>query len=163
MLPELSSLFDKLQQEREGIETLVEGALEGALDLTGPGAGEGGGWSARETLAHVVSSEHGMLALARAIVSGHGDALPPAYDVHAENAKAVAKRRGLSAADLLLEWERGRTDWRAFLESVTPGQLEMCGIHPASPLPMSLRAVVIVMLRHDRGHRKQMAALLGDG
>ena len=160
MLPELSTLFEKLQQEQDGVKMLVEGAPEGALDRPGPGAGAEGDWSAREMLAHVVSSEHGLLALARAIVSGHGDALPPAYDLHAENAKAVAKRRRLSAADLLLEWERGRADWKAFLESVTPGQLEMCGTHHASPQPMSLRALVIVMLRHERGHRVEMAALL---
>ena len=163
MLPELATLFEKLQQEQDGVRSLVKGVSAGALDRPGPGAGAEGGWSAREVLAHVVSSEHGMLALARAIVSGHGDVLPPAYDVHAENAKAVAKRRGLSAADLWLEWERGRSGWKAFLESVTPEQLEMCGTHPASPLPMSLRALVIVMLRHDRGHRKEMAVLLEGG
>jgi hypothetical protein len=160
MLPELSTLLEKLQQEQEGIRAQIEGAPEVDLNRPGPGASAEGGWSAREILAHVVWSEHGMLALARAIVSGHGDALPPAYDVHAENAKAVAKRRGLSAADLLLEWERGRADWKAFLEPVTPQHLEMCGRHPASPLPMSLRALLIVMLRHDRGHRREIAALL---
>ncbi len=160
MLPELFALFEKLQQQQDSVRALVEGAPEGVLDRSRPGAGAEGGWSAREMLAHLASSEHGLLALARAIVSGHGDALPPAYDLHAENAKAVAKRRRLSAADLLLEWERGWADWKAFLESVTPGQLEMCGTHPASPQPMSLRALVIVMLRHERGHRVEMAALL---
>jgi hypothetical protein len=163
MLPELSALCEKLQQEQQSVRSLVEWASEGALTRHGPGAGAEGGWSAQDVLAHLVWSEHGMLTLARAIVSGHGNALPHAYDVHAENAKAVAKRRGLSAADLLWEWDRGRADWRAFLESVTPEQLEMCGAHPASPLPMSLRALVIVMLRHDRGHRKDMAVLLGEG
>jgi hypothetical protein len=163
MMPDLSMVFEKLQQEQHEVRALVEGVPEDTLNRPGPGAGADAGWSAREVLAHIVSSERGMLTLARAIVSGHGNALPPGYDVHAENAKAVAKRRGLSAADLLSEWDRGRADWRAFLESVTPGQLEMCGAHPASPLPMSLRALVIVMLRHDRGHRKDMAVLLEEG
>ena len=163
MLPELSALFEKLQRELDGVRILVAAAPEGALDRHGPGAGADEGWSAREMLAHLVTSEHGMLALARAIVSGHGDALPAAYDVHAENAKAVATRRGLLAADLLREWGRGRADWTAFLEALTPEQLEMSGRHPASLQPMSLRTVVIVMLRHDRGHRAEMAALLKGG
>lgn len=163
MLSELSTLFAKLKLEQETVRGLVEGAPQGTLDQPGPGAGAEVGWSARQMLAHIVSSEQGMLALARAIVSGDGDAVPASYDVHAENAKAVARRHGLSAADLLREWDGGRAEWMAFLETVTPEQVEMSGHHPASEQSMSLRTVVIVMLRHDRGHRAEMAALLKGG
>lgn len=163
MLSELSTLFARLRQEQETVRALVEDAPEGALDRPGPGTSAEVGWSAREMLAHIVSSEHGMLALARAIVSGHGDAVPASYDVHAENAKSVARRSGVPAVDLLREWDHGRAEWGSFLETVTPAQLEMSGHHPASAQPMSLRTVVIVMLRHDRGHRVEMASLLKGG
>jgi hypothetical protein len=90
MLPELSSLFEKLQREQELVRALVESAPIGAMDRTERGPAGEPGWSAREILAHLVSADHGMLALARTIANGRGDALPPGYDVHAENAKAVA-------------------------------------------------------------------------
>jgi hypothetical protein len=160
MLPELSSLYEKLQREQELVRALIESAPPEALNRRGPSSGLEPGWSARETLAHLVSAEHGMLELARTIANGQGDALPTDYDVHAENAKAVTKLAGLSATTLLSEWERGRAEWHSLLEAVTPEQMEMSGRHPASPQPMTLRTVVIVMLRHERGHHKEMAALL---
>ncbi len=163
MLPELATLFEKLQLERIAIRTLVDEAPDGALDRPGQGVDGGASWSAREMLAHVVSSEHGLLALARAIVSGNGHVLPAGYDLRAENAKAVAKRRGLSSVDLLLEWERGQAAWQAFLEAVTSAQMELSGTHPASTQPMTLRTLIIVMLRHERGHRVEMAGLLKGG
>jgi hypothetical protein len=160
MLPEFSSLFEKLQREQELVGALVESAQAEALCQQGQAPGGEPGWSAREMLAHLVSAQLGMLALARTIANGQGDALPPGYDVDAENAKAVAEHRGLSAAGLLSEWERGRAEWKAFLEAVTPEQSEMTGRHPASLQPMTLRTVVIVMLRHERGHHREMVALL---
>ncbi len=163
MLPELSTLFDKLQQEQVTIVALVKGAGDRDLDRPGPGTDDNAGWSIREMLAHVVSSEHGLLALARAIASGNGHVLPAGYDLHAENAKAVSKRRGMGVLDLLGEWEHGRAAWLAFLESVTAGQMELSGTHPASDQSVTIRTLMIIMLRHERSHRSEMAALLKGG
>ena len=160
MLPNLSSLEQKLQHERDAIRVTVERASGDRLACPGPATGEVPSWSAREILAHVVSSEHGLRALANAITGGRGDALPDGYDLNAENARAVSKRRDRSVPDLLREWLAEQEEWHLFLGGVTADQMELTGRHPASPQPITLRALLIVMIRHERAHRQEIAALL---
>lgn len=150
MLPDLESLFGKLQVERETVTSLVSGLSNAQLDK--PGAN--GCWSVRQTLAHIVSSEPWLLLMARNILDGAPQL--PDIPLHETNAREVSRRAGVSVPDLLAEWQTRREEWRAFLESLTLEQLELQGPHPAFPQLVTLRQMVIVMLKHERNHRQEM-------
>jgi uncharacterized damage-inducible protein DinB len=155
MLPDLESLFAKLQVERDNVTGLVAGLEAAQLDRPGPG----GCWSIRQTLTHIVASEPGILSMARNTLAGGAD-LPAGLDIHETNQREVSLRAGRSVAELLAEWQERREEWRPFLESLSPEQLEMQGPHPVFPQLVNLRQLVIVMLKHERSHRQEIVDML---
>ena len=156
MLDDLASLWAKLQLERETITALVQPLGDAALDRPGPD----GCWSVRQTLAHIAASEHALLSLAQRIAAGDKPQVPAGYNLHEANAAAVGRRQGRSVAVLLTEWEQRRAEWASFLETVTPGQLQLTGGHPAFDLQVTLLQLVIVMLKHERNHKAEIISLL---
>ncbi len=154
MHPDLESLFGKLQAERETVTALVTPLSADTLDRPGPD----GCWSIRQTLAHIVGSEPWLQAMARNILDG--GQLPADLNLDETNARDVALRAGRSVSELLAEWQMRRDDWRAFLETLTPEQLELTGPHPAFPQMITLRQLVIVMLKHERNHRQTITDML---
>ena len=156
MITDLASLWAKLQVERDAITALVEPLSDAQLDRPGPE----GTWSVRQTLAHIAASEHALLALARRIAAGEQPQLPAGYDLNEANAAAVSKRAANSVSELLAEWAKRRSGWLAFLETVTPEQLQLTGGHPAFDLQVTLLQLVIVMLKHERNHKADIAGCL---
>jgi uncharacterized damage-inducible protein DinB len=156
MLPEFASLFAKLEAEREAVALAVRDL--GDADLDRPGADRT--WSIRQILAHLVASEAGLLALARHIAAGENPQMPPGFDLDVTNQAEVAKRTGLPVPDLLKEWEARRAKWRAFLESLTEAHLDRAGEHPWFHQSVTVRQLVIIMLKHERGHKLEVARLL---
>jgi uncharacterized damage-inducible protein DinB len=159
MQPDLASLSAKLQMEREAITGMVHGLSAEQLDKPGPD----GSWSVRQMLAHLVSSEGGLLSLARHIAAGENPQVPPGYDLNTANEAQVAKRQNLPLDDLLKEWETRRASWAAFLEPLTEAQAELAGEHPWFHQSVTLRQLVIIMLKHERGHKQEIAALAANG
>lgn len=155
MQPDLASLSAKLQVERDAITAMVRGLSVEQLDRPGPE----GSWSVRQMLAHLVSSEGGLLSLARHIAAGENPQVPPGYDLDTANEHQVAKRQDLSLDDLLNEWEARRANWASFLEPLTEDQAQLAGEHPWFHQSVTLRQLVIIMLKHERGHKQEIAQL----
>lgn len=158
MIPDLQSLAGKLEVERQAITGLVQGLDDATLDRPGPD----GAWSVRETLAHIVASEEGLLSLAQRIARGENPQPRPDYNLDDANAREVDKRRGLHVPALLDEWQRHRAEWAVFLESVTPEQLGLQGAHPRFEQQVTLLQLVIVMLKHERNHKQEIMSLLSE-
>jgi hypothetical protein len=156
MIEALSALAEKLQKEREQVAMHVIGAGADVMVRPAPD----GGWSAREILAHMVASERGLLALAKRIAAGDAHSLPPGYDLNAANRAAVQKRESRPVSELLAEWAENQAAWRAYMETLTPEALDREGAHPGFPGPVSLRQLIVVMLRHERGHHHDIEVLL---
>lgn len=154
MLSDLESLWSKLEVERQSIAALVRPLDDAAMGRPGPG----GCWSVRQTLAHIAASEHALLLQARGMAEGRQPQLPPGYDLDAENAASVDERQRHTVDQLLAEWAQHREAWATFLENVTPEQLRLTGAHPAFDLQVTLLQLVIVMLKHERNHKADIAA-----
>ncbi len=87
-------------------------------------------WTVRNLLAHFVSSEERLLELARDVAAG-GAGAPEGFDFDAFNAEETARLAGQPAEVLLagLDAARGRTlNW---VRTLSEGQLDLLGRHPA--------------------------------
>jgi uncharacterized protein (TIGR03083 family) len=89
------------------------------------------GWSALDTLAHLVAAEEGMRARIERALAGDG-ALPADFDLDRWNRRQVEKRRGLGADELLAGFGAAREATLRLLDTLRDDQLTLPVEHPAN-------------------------------
>jgi uncharacterized protein (TIGR03083 family) len=89
------------------------------------------GWSALDTLAHLVAAEEGMCARIGRALAGDG-ALPPDFDLDRWNRRQVEKRRGLGPDELMAGFVAARAATLRLLDSLSDDQLTLAVEHPAN-------------------------------
>lgn len=112
-------------------------------------------WSVKDAIAHLIGAKRGMTRMAQRFVAGENPQLPEDYNNDYYNARQVAKRKALSFAELRAELDAAHQELLAFLESVTPQQLELRGEHPiAGEIP--LKDLLVVIYSHETSHCKEI-------
>jgi uncharacterized protein (TIGR03083 family) len=89
------------------------------------------GWSALDTLAHLVAAEEGMCARVGRALAGDG-ALPADFDLDRWNRRQVEKRRGLDPEELMAGFAAARAATLRLLDSLSDDQLALAVEHPAN-------------------------------
>lgn len=145
-----SELVSFLNETRDEFLVLARSLTSEQLDLPT----ENPGWSVRDTIAHLASSEAGLIATAKRIAGGEPSPRP-GFDLDAYNQRQVEKRRGQATDELLSELAESRREMLATLAALTDEQLAMEGKF-SSGLPTNVFGVFRRIGEHERLHSEQI-------
>lgn len=122
------NLIGLLKESRTDLVALARSLSAAELQL----ATENPGWTVKDTLAHVASSESGLIAIAMRIVNKDTSARP-GFDLHAHNQQQVEKRRDKTIEDLLAELRASREEALSTMASLTDEELSREGQFAGAP------------------------------
>lgn len=155
-MPNLELLLKRLvetgQTTHDYFASLDEAALVRVI-FTNPD------WTARDMLAHLITTERAIRPLILGIVSGEPGA-PPGYDIDAANARLLETMRGLSSAELLTAWAAERTATVTAFAQLVPADLENRGRHPFLG-ETTVDDMIQLMYRHEMLHTRDVRRALG--
>ncbi len=151
MLTELVPLVEKLRATRAALDC----ALDSVSDEQATQRTLYADWTIKRVVAHLIGAERGMTRLAQRFAAGENPTLPADYNNDVYNARQVAKREALSFAQARAELAASRRDLIAFLETLTPAQLELRGEHPVAG-NISLNELLGVIAHHEAQHHQQI-------
>ncbi len=150
--PRVEALIVKL--DRGGRKTLQ--AL-GALAPEGWGAvvyREPHAWDVRDLLAHVLSTEQGLLHLAQDVAAG-GAGAPEGLDHDVFNADEQQRLKGLTPQQLLAALDAARHATLAWVGTLDDAQLDHVGRHPGLG-QVTLEAILLSMHGHQLLHLRDV-------
>jgi hypothetical protein len=122
---------------------------------------DGAAWSVRRLLAHFVSTEAGMQALARDVLAG-GSGAPDGFDINAYNERKAAALDDQSIPELLARFDRLRTVTVELVAGLSPEDLQRAGRHPwlgVAPLEEIFKLLYIHNQIHQRDIRRSESTL----
>lgn len=143
-----------LEETRQEVVSLVRSLSPKELALILHGA-----WSVKDGVAHLASSEAGLLATATRIAAGQ-EAGRAGFDLDFYNQRQVEKRQGRSVDELVREMETSRADLLRTLEQMTDAQLAASG-RLASGLPGDVLWVLRRIGEHERSHCQEIREAVG--
>jgi hypothetical protein len=116
-------------------------------------------WQVRHLLAHFVSAEDQLLALAQDVAAG-GPGAPLDFDYNRFNAGEQSRLEGLSLPELrdMLDQARGRTI--AWVRTLDASQLERIGHHPVLG-QVNVETLILSIYGHQLLHIRELSRLLG--
>jgi hypothetical protein len=116
-------------------------------------------WQVRHLLAHFVSAENQLLALAQDVAAG-GPGAPLDFDYNRFNAGEQSRLEGLSLPELrdMLDQARGRTI--AWVRTLDASQLERIGYHPVLG-QVNVETLILSIYGHQLLHIRELSRLLG--
>jgi hypothetical protein len=117
-------------------------------------------WSARNILAHYLSAEVQLLALAQNVTSG-GTGAPEGFDINAFNAAEQDRLSGQSPQELLDALDRARQQTIAWVATLQESQLDNMGRHPALG-QISVETMILAIYGHQLMHMRDLNQKLGD-
>jgi hypothetical protein len=115
-------------------------------------------WQVRHLLAHFVSAEQELLALARSIAAG-GPGAPPGLDVDRFNADEQARLEGQSPSSLLDMLDQARRETIAWAAALDADQLDRLGRHPVLG-EVSVETIVESIYGHQLIHMRDLIPLI---
>ena len=121
------------------------------------------GWSIKDLVAHVAGSEAVNVKLAMLMVAKNEPVqlaelasdfpdFPPPFDLDKFNAYTMNKWRAKSLEEIIVALEQTRAETLAWLDTLTPEQLERTGEHAVWG-KQSVRAMMRILVIHDKAHR----------
>ena len=143
----------KLRKEGEALQTRLVTLPPEAWER--PIYSEGQVWTARDVLAHLVSSERGHQRLV-ANVAGGGPGSPPDLNVDEYNRRHVAALAERSLADL----RTVREDTITLVSGLTDDDLARRANHPALGPDTALADFIRIIVMHGKMHLRDVARAL---
>jgi hypothetical protein len=116
-------------------------------------------WQVRNLMAHFVSAERGLLALAQDVAGG-GPGATPGLDIDQYNASEQTRLEGHSPAELLVMYDQARqqtVDWVRTLDAV---QLDRVGRHPFLG-DINVETMITAIYGHQLFHMRDLLRLFG--
>ena len=121
------------------------------------------GWSIKDLVAHVAGSEAVNVKLAMLMVAKNEPVqlaelasdfpdFPPPFDLDKFNAYMMNKWRAKSLEEIIVALKQTRAETLAWLDTLTPAQLERTGEHAVWG-KQSVRAMMRILVIHDKAHR----------
>ncbi len=151
MLAELELIARDLEKNRQLLDQTVDGLTEAQMNVP---VGEGH-YSGKGILAHLAGAERGMTELVRRMVAGEQPRLRPDFDLNRYNTRHQEKRAGMTIAQLRTELAATRQDLLAFMETLTPQDLEKRGDHPLYK-DATVKQVLEIIPAHELEHTQQL-------
>lgn len=161
LAPEIESLRSKLVLERSkmlaALETLTPAELARA---------DAGGWSVKDILAHVANAEKLNVKFARlmlqrdkpvqleAFAADYPDYVG-AFDLDRFNAYMFLRLRDKPLDRVLQELTAVRAETLAWLETLTPEELDLVGEHAAWG-EQTVRGMLKILMLHDKMHTQEI-------
>jgi hypothetical protein len=115
-------------------------------------------WTARNLLAHFLSSERVLLPLCQDVASG-GQGAPEGFDFDAFNAQEQPLYKDVPTAQLIEQLEAARTQTLDWLRTLEDSQLDRTGRHPALGA-ISLETMIIAIYGHQLMHMRDLQSKL---
>ncbi len=164
---EIASIKAKLDDERAKLLHSFDN-VPPALLLRPAGPG---GWSIKDLLAHVASSEDVNVKFARLMVAQDAPVqlrelkhefpdFPGEFELDKFNAWMTERGRAQSWEQVVAALTRVRKETLAWLESLTPAQLERTGEHAVWG-KQSAYGMLRILVIHDRLHRADIEKIAG--
>jgi len=155
-MSEIHELADKLKAEGEKFYSLFAGFTDDQWNLKV--YTEGATWTIRNVLAHLVTSERGLVKLFERIrVSGEG--VPDDFSIDYYNARQQEKTKDLSPQELLEQYKEVRSNSVAWTLSISDDDLEMEGRHPFLGF-VKLREMLKTLYVHNQLHYRDVKKVL---
>ena len=137
-------------------------ALLDVLDTVGPGDWSrptpNAGWTVRDLLVHLTTSESGFVPTLRRLAAGEGG-VPDDFDPNRWNAGQLRRRAAMSVDELRPELESAHVAMLALLDDVVDAELDQRG-HMSSGIDGSLEDNFRLVANHKRAHTGDMRAAL---
>jgi uncharacterized damage-inducible protein DinB len=148
---------DALTRTREDLLQLV-GQLQ-PDDWYKPVQTTDGGWTAKQMLLHIATSETGQTSTGRAIAADQ-PTVPDDFDLNRYNNRQIEKNKDKQPPEILLGMAEGRQKLLTFLEEVPEDALDKRGKHARGDI-ISLEHLFRRIAEHEAEHTAQIKAALG--
>jgi hypothetical protein len=143
-------IVSRMQATRQELLARIEGLDEAAFGWRPPE----GGWSTRETLAHLVDAERAHRRFVQAVLAGQPVHLE-GFDLDRWNEEHVARRAHQSVAEILEALHVERQATLDLLPTIPDDAWERQGDHPALG-EVSLVQVIRIIGVHERQHLQEI-------
>jgi hypothetical protein len=120
-----------------------------------------GGWTVKQALLHLWTSETGQTATGRAIAAGQ-PTVPDDFDLNRYNNRQVEKNRDRSPQEVLAAMLDSRQQLLAFLDEVSEADLARRGRHARGDV-LTLEQLFHRIAEHEAEHTAEIKAALGRG
>lgn len=147
MLEELTGRVREMQVSEKMLTRIVNGLDAAQLIAHDPI----GGYSPRNTVAHLAAATHSMTIMAKKWVKGESTALRPDFDLNFFNLRQQEKRADKSLEELLNELREANHAIAEFMDTLTGDDLDKRGDHPAQTF-MTVRELIRMVAYHQAMH-----------
>lgn len=121
-----------------------------AADWERPVQTEDGGWTVKQVVLHIATSESGQLGTGKAIAAGQ-PTVPDDFDLNRYNVRQVQKNQDKSPAEILSGMAEARQKLLAFLDTVSADDLDKRGKHARGDV-ISLEQLFARIADHEAEH-----------
>lgn len=116
-------------------------------------------WQVRHLLAHFVSAERQLLALAQSVAAG-GTGTPADFDINRFNADEHKRLEGQSTPILLEMLDQARQQTIEWVRTLDEDKLDKIGRHPALG-DVNVETMIVAIYGHQLMHMRELSKLLG--
>lgn len=117
-----------------------------------------GGWTVKQALLHIATSETGQIATGKAIANGQ-PTVPDDFDLNRYNARQVEKNKDRQPAEIVSGMAESRQKLLAFLEEVSEEALDKRGKHARGDV-ISLEQLFYRIGEHEAEHTAEIKRAL---
>jgi hypothetical protein len=118
-----------------------------------------GGWTVKQMMLHLATSESGQIRTAQAIAAGQ-PTVPDDFDLDRYNRRQIEKNQAKQPPEILFGMAESQQKLLAFLETVTAEDLEKRGKHGRGDV-ISLEQLFYRIGEHEAGHMAEIKQALG--
>ena len=150
-------IHDHLIHTREELLEVI-GQMETA-DWERPVQATEGGWTVKQVLLHLATSESGQINAGRAIAAGR-PTVPDDFDLNRYNNRQVEKNKDKQPPEILFSMAESRQKLLAFLDEVSAEDLDKHGKHGRGDV-ISLEQLFYRIGGHEAEHTAEIRKALG--
>ena len=151
-MSEVTDLADKLKAEGEKIISIFSSFTDEQWNQEV--YTEGTTWTIRNVLAHLVTSERGLIKLFEQICQG-GTGAADDFSIDRYNAAMQERTRESSPAELIEQYKQVRDNSIAWVAGLKPEELEIVGRHPFLQMT-TIREMIKMLYIHNMTHFRDM-------
>ena len=149
-------IHDHLIRTREELLEVI-GQMQPA-DWERPVQAAEGGWTVKQVLLHLATSENGQINAGKAIGAGQ-PTVPDDFDLNRYNKRQVEKNKDKQPPEILFGMAESRQKLLAFLDEVSPGELDKRGKHGRGDV-ISLEQLFYRIGEHEAEHTAEIKQAL---
>lgn len=155
-MSEVTELAEKLKSEGEKIITVFAGLTDEQWQTEV--YTEGSTWTIRSVLAHLVTSERGLLKLFEQIRQG-GAGTPDDFSIDRYNASMQERTKESSPQELVEQYKHVRSQAVSWVSGLRESDLEITGRHPFLGQTV-IREMIKMLYIHNLTHYRDMKKIL---